>query len=111
MERESAARQAGYAGILARLADVVAALIVRGWVEGGCGKATGWVQVLRDPRLSRAIYAMHQQPPELERGGSGKRSRDFPIRFRGTVSRGDGNDPGKISQRAENAAGHSVYSS
>lgn len=62
MERESAARQAGYAGILARLADVVAALIVRGWVEGGCGKATGWVQVLRDPRLSRAIYVMHQQP-------------------------------------------------
>jgi hypothetical protein len=41
---------------------VVAALIVRGWVEAGCGKATGWVQVLRDPRLSRAIYAMHQQP-------------------------------------------------
>lgn len=55
-------RRAGFAGILARLADVVAALIVRGWVEGGCGKATGWVQVLRDPRLSRAIYAMHQQP-------------------------------------------------
>jgi hypothetical protein len=55
-------RQVGFAGILARLADVVAALIVRGWVEAGCGKATGWVQVLRDPRLSRAIYAMHQQP-------------------------------------------------
>lgn len=62
MERESMTRQAGFAGILARLADVVAALIVRGWVEAGCGKATGWVQVLRDPRLSRAIYAMHQQP-------------------------------------------------
>ncbi|MGL5602041.1 MAG: cupin domain-containing protein [Silvania sp.] len=62
MERESMARQVGFAGILARLADVVAALIVRGWVEAGCGKATGWVQVLRDPRLSRAIYAMHQQP-------------------------------------------------
>ncbi len=55
-------RQAGYAGILARLADVVAALIVRGWVEGGCGKATGWVQVLRDPRLSRAIYACTSSP-------------------------------------------------
>lgn len=62
MERESTAQQVGFAGILARLADVVAALIVRGWVESGCGKATGWVQVLRDPRLSRAIYAMHQQP-------------------------------------------------
>lgn len=62
MERESLGRQVGFAGILARLADVVAALIVRGWVESGCGKATGWIQVLRDPRLSRAIYAMHQQP-------------------------------------------------
>ena len=31
-------RQVGFAGILARLADVVAALIVRGWVEAGCGK-------------------------------------------------------------------------
>jgi AraC-type DNA-binding domain-containing proteins len=62
MERESLTRQAGYAGILARLADVVAALIVRGWVESGCGNATGWVQVLRDPKLGRAIYAMHTQP-------------------------------------------------
>ena len=57
MERESLTRQAGYAGILARLADVVAALIVR-----GCGNATGWVQVLRDPKLAKAIYVMHQQP-------------------------------------------------
>ncbi|MEB8289443.1 AraC family transcriptional regulator [Klebsiella michiganensis] len=62
MERESLTRQAGYAGILARLADVVAALIVRGWVECGCGNATGWVQVLRDPKLAKAIYVMHQQP-------------------------------------------------
>ena len=62
MERESLTRQAGYAGILARLADVVAALIVRGWVACGCGNANGWVQVLRDPKLARAIYAMHQQP-------------------------------------------------
>ncbi|MEE7535583.1 AraC family transcriptional regulator [Klebsiella huaxiensis] len=62
MERETLTRQAGYAGILARLADVVAALIVRGWVECGCGNATGWVQVLRDPKLAKAIYVMHQQP-------------------------------------------------
>lgn len=62
MERESMTRQVGFAGILARLADVVAALIVRGWVACGCGNATGWVQVLRDPRLAKAIYAMHQRP-------------------------------------------------
>lgn len=62
MERESTARQAGFASILSRLADVVAALIVRGWVESGCGQGSGLVQALRDPRLSLAIAAMHRDP-------------------------------------------------
>ncbi|MFC0218673.1 AraC-like DNA-binding protein [Pseudochelatococcus lubricantis] len=62
MEREMAAERAGAAGILARLADVVAASIVRGWVEGGCGDATGWVEALRDPRLGRVIAALHRKP-------------------------------------------------
>lgn len=62
MERESLAKRAGFAGILARLADVVSAMIVRGWVECGCGDATGWVQALRDPRLGKAIVALHRDP-------------------------------------------------
>jgi AraC-like DNA-binding protein len=62
MERESQAKRAGFAGILARLADVVSAIIVRGWVECGCGDATGWVQALRDPRLGKAIVALHRDP-------------------------------------------------
>lgn len=62
MERESAAKRSGFAGILARLADVVAAIIVRGWVECGCGDATGWLQALRDPRLGKAIVALHRDP-------------------------------------------------
>ncbi|WP_323122902.1 AraC family transcriptional regulator [Burkholderia alba] len=62
MERESCSERAGFAGILARLADVVAAFIVRGWVECGCGDATGWVQALQDPRLGRAIVALHRDP-------------------------------------------------
>ncbi|WP_443111463.1 AraC family transcriptional regulator [Burkholderia sp. FERM BP-3421] len=62
MERESCAERAGFAGILARLADVVAACIVRGWVECGCGDASGWVRALRDPRLGRAIVALHREP-------------------------------------------------
>lgn len=62
MERESMTERAGYAGILARLAEVVAALIVRGWVAGGCGNATGWVGALQDPRLSKAIVVMHRDP-------------------------------------------------
>ncbi|MBP2196130.1 AraC family transcriptional regulator [Pantoea cypripedii] len=64
MERETRLRQAGFAGILSRLADVVAAQIVRGWVENGCGKGSGLVQALRDPRLSLAMAAMHRAPGE-----------------------------------------------
>jgi AraC-like DNA-binding protein len=61
-EREACTERAGYAGILARLADVVSASIVRGWVECGCGDATGWVEALRDPRLGRVITAFHRDP-------------------------------------------------
>lgn len=62
MERESRTERAGFAGILARLADVISAYIVRGWVECGCGDATGWVEALRDPRLGRVISALHRDP-------------------------------------------------
>lgn len=62
MEREMAGRRAGAAGILARLADVVAATIVRGWVESGCGEAAGWVAALRDRRLGRVLAALHRDP-------------------------------------------------
>lgn len=62
MERETLAQGAGSAGILARLADVVAALIVRGWAAAGCGVSSGWAAALRDPRLGAAFLAMHRQP-------------------------------------------------
>ncbi|MHA4979777.1 cupin domain-containing protein [Pseudomonas extremorientalis] len=62
MEREVAAARVGYPGILTRLADVVAAMIVRGWVECACGNASGLVAALRDPRLAGALLVLHQQP-------------------------------------------------
>ncbi len=62
MERETRQARAGFAGILARLADVVAAFIVRAWVECGCGDSSGWVAALRDPRLGRVILAIHNNP-------------------------------------------------
>lgn len=62
MAREVHQGRAGYAGILARLADVVAASIVRAWVECGCGDATGWIAALRDPRLGRVLVALHRDP-------------------------------------------------
>ncbi len=56
--------RAGYAGILARLAWMwCRPSSCPCWAEwGGCGDATGWVQALRDPRLGRAIVAMHRDP-------------------------------------------------
>ncbi|MCQ8241768.1 AraC family transcriptional regulator [Rhizosaccharibacter radicis] len=62
MESEACGRRVGFAGILGRLADVVSATIVRGWVECGCGDASGLADALRDPRLARAILALHRDP-------------------------------------------------
>ncbi|MEG1769277.1 MAG: AraC family transcriptional regulator [Comamonas sp.] len=62
MKNEICSGRVGFAGILARLAEVVAAMIVRGWVECGCDNASGLVAALRDPRLARAILALHRQP-------------------------------------------------
>lgn len=62
MKREICAGRVGFAGIMARLAEVAAAMIVRGWIECGCENASGLVAALRDPRLARAILALHRQP-------------------------------------------------
>lgn len=62
MEQEACSGRVGDAGILARLADVVMTVIVRGWVECGCGNSSAFVTALREPRLSRAILALHRQP-------------------------------------------------
>lgn len=62
MKREICSGRIGFAGILARLAEVAAAMIVRGWIECGGENASGLVAALRDPRLARAILALHRQP-------------------------------------------------
>lgn len=62
MSREMTMDRAGAAGILARLADVVAASIVRAWVESDGCTATGWLEALRDRRLGRVIAAIHREP-------------------------------------------------
>ena len=62
MESEVCGRRVGFAGVLARLADVVSAIIVRSWVECGCSGASGLVDALRDPRLAQAIVALHRDP-------------------------------------------------
>ncbi|HVZ02842.1 MAG TPA: AraC family transcriptional regulator [Dongiaceae bacterium] len=64
MACEVAMDRVGAGGILARLADVVAASLIRSWVERGCGDATGWIAAARDPDIGRVLAAIHLNPSE-----------------------------------------------
>jgi AraC-like DNA-binding protein len=62
MASEVALDRVGAGGILARLADVVAASLIRTWVERGCGDASGWIAAARDPEIGRVLAAIHLNP-------------------------------------------------
>jgi AraC-like DNA-binding protein len=62
MACEVAMDRVGAGGILARLADVVAASLIRTWVERGCGDASGWIAAARDPDIGRVLAAIHLDP-------------------------------------------------
>jgi AraC-like DNA-binding protein len=62
MEREVALDRIGACGILARLADALAASLIRAWVECGCNDSTGWVAAVRCPRIGKVIAAIHAEP-------------------------------------------------
>lgn len=61
MTRELALDRVGAGGMLTRLADVVAAALIRNWVEKGCDSA-GWVAAARDPDIGRVLAAIHRDP-------------------------------------------------
>ncbi len=61
MTCELALDRVGAGGMLTRLADVVAAGLIRNWVEKGCGSA-GWVAAARDPDIGRVLAAIHRDP-------------------------------------------------
>ncbi|GAB2793900.1 AraC family transcriptional regulator [Streptomyces daliensis] len=90
MRREVCTARVGFAGVLARLAEVAAAMIVRGWIECGCDDTSGLIAALRDPRLAHAILALHQQPghhwtvAELAERSNVSRS-VFADRFQATI--------------------------
>lgn len=62
MACEMALDRVGSGGILTRLADVVAAALIRSWVERGCGSSVGWVAAARDPEIGRVLAAIHLDP-------------------------------------------------
>lgn len=68
MEREVLLDRLGAHGILARLADVLAASIIRAWVECACSDASGWIAALRCPSIGKVLAAVHAAP-----------ERDWPV--------------------------------
>jgi AraC-like DNA-binding protein len=62
MYRESSSDRAGSGTVIERLADVVASAAVRIWLERGCGNARDLLSPARDPYLSRALDAIHDDP-------------------------------------------------
>jgi AraC-like DNA-binding protein len=62
MEREVSLDRIGASGILARLADILAASIIRAWVERGCSDSTGWVVAVQCPRIGKVMAAIHAEP-------------------------------------------------
>jgi AraC-like DNA-binding protein len=64
MAREVTMERVGSGGILARLADVLAATVIRSWVERGCGDASGWIAAVRDREIGRVLAAIHLEPDQ-----------------------------------------------
>ncbi|WP_279482894.1 AraC family transcriptional regulator [Aureimonas sp. SK2] len=62
MIAECSLNRVGASGILARLADVMAAQIIRAWVEHGCGNSAGWIAAVRDAKVGRVLAAIHAEP-------------------------------------------------
>lgn len=62
MADEVMAQRVGAATVLARLADVVITRLVRTWVEARSEDTTGWLAAIRDPRIGRALAAIHRRP-------------------------------------------------
>jgi transcriptional regulator GlxA family with amidase domain len=60
---EEAERQrAGTEIVVARLIDALLVLIVRHWLDGREALSAGWLGALRDPKILRALSAMHRDP-------------------------------------------------
>jgi AraC-like DNA-binding protein len=62
MAREVDMDRVGAGGILARLADVLMATMIRTWVEHGCGETSGWIAAVRSPDVGRVLAAIHLEP-------------------------------------------------
>ncbi|MBU1312353.1 MAG: AraC family transcriptional regulator [Alphaproteobacteria bacterium] len=62
MTAEAAQPQMGSATVLTRMADLLAARLIRCWVNCTGTSTSGWLAAIRDPHIGRALAAMHRDP-------------------------------------------------
>lgn len=59
---EAGCQRAGSEIVIARLIDALLVLIVRHWLETQHAPNAGWLGALQDPKILRALSAMHHDP-------------------------------------------------
>lgn len=62
MQREVQRAVAGSEAILARLADALAASMIRAWALSAPADTRGWLAALRCPRVGKVLAAIHREP-------------------------------------------------
>jgi AraC-like DNA-binding protein len=62
MSDEVKGERLGAATVMARLADVAITRVIRAWVETRAADTSGWLAAIRDPKVGRAIAAVHREP-------------------------------------------------
>jgi AraC-like DNA-binding protein len=62
MTAEATQLQMGSATVLTRMADLLAARLIRCWVNCSGASTTGWLAAIRDPHIGRVLAAMHRDP-------------------------------------------------
>ena len=93
MTVEAAQPRMGSATILSRMADLVAARLIRCWADSAPSSTAGWLTAIRDTNIGRALAAIHRDPGgnwTLERlaGVAGQSRSVFAERFSALMGEG-----------------------
>ena len=62
MAEEAQSLHAGGETIIAHLADIIVIKAIRHWIEHAPEASQGWLGGLKDPKISKALAAIHNQP-------------------------------------------------
>lgn len=62
MEQEARALSPGGVTVMAHLADIIVIQAIRHWINSSAEASKGWLGALKDPKLGKALAAIHAHP-------------------------------------------------